>query len=259
MPSPELELKKMQLLAKRENRDKKQLEDIYHQRTSGLYLSDMIFGANDGIVTTFAVVAGASGASLSPIVVIILGFANLFGDGLSMGIGNYLGRKSEEAYNKGQREKERFEIQHLRDVEIAETREILQERGFNGHDLDAAMRVITADEDKWIDFMMRDELGIIEEQQGSPLTHGVATFAAFAAAGLVPLLPFLIPGLGSLTLPLSILFTAATLFVSGALRARVYPIPWWLAGLEMLIVGSLAAIAAFTIGKLGEGFVSSIR
>ncbi len=76
MPSPELEAKKLRLLAQKENWDKKKLEDIYHQRTSGLYLSDAIFGANDGIVTTFAVVAGASGASLDPIVVVVLGFAN---------------------------------------------------------------------------------------------------------------------------------------------------------------------------------------
>src|SRR4030042_4605485 len=108
MPSPELEDKKMRLLSQKDHAGLMQLENNYHQRTSGLYLSDVIFGANDGIITTFAVVAGASGASLSPVVVIVLGFANLIGDGLSMGIGNYLGRKSEEAYQKGQRGNERF-------------------------------------------------------------------------------------------------------------------------------------------------------
>ncbi len=176
-----------------------------------------------------------------------------------MGIGNYLGHKSERAYNAAQREKERFEVKNLRDVELAETSEILQERGFSGEALQAAMTVTTADENKWIDFMMRDELGIIEEEQGTAVNHGAVTFAAFFVAGLVPLLPFLIPALSGIALPLSIVLTAATLFVSGALRARVYPIPWWRAGAEMLAVGSVAAIAAFGIGKLGEGFVSSIK
>lgn len=249
----------MRLLGQTEHRDLMQLEDNYHQRTSGLYLSDMIFGANDGIVTTFAVVAGVSGAALSPLVVIVLGFANLIGDGLAMGIGNYLGRKSEEAYQRGQREKERFEIRHLRDVEIAESEEILRQRGFEGADLAAAMRVITGNEDRWIDFMMRDELGILEEKGGSAFNHGIATFVSFFVAGLVPLLPFLVPGLKAQALPLSVVLTATTMFVSGALRSRVYPISWWRAGLEMLAVGSLAAFAAFTIGKLGEGLVSSIR
>ena len=260
MPEPESGEVKNKLLAQKEHADKRRLEDNYHQRTSGLYLSDMIFGANDGIVTTFAVVAGASGAALSPVVVIVLGFANLMGDGLSMGIGNYLGRKSEAAYQHGQREKERFEIQHLRKIELAETESILSERGYTGKDLDVAMRVTTSDEERWIDFMMRDELGIVEGKADSPFTHGLATYVAFIVAGLIPLLPYLVPGMGgALALPLSVVLTAATLFVSGALRARVYPIPWWRAGLEMLAVGSLAAIAAFTVGKLGEGFVSSIR
>jgi VIT1/CCC1 family predicted Fe2+/Mn2+ transporter len=256
----ELEEAKSKLYAQPEHADKRRLEDNYHQRTSGLYLGDMIFGANDGIVTTFAVVAGASGAALSSVVVIVLGFANLMGDGLSMGIGNYLGRKSEASYQKAQREKERFEIEHLRQVELAETESILRERGYSGADLDAAMRVTTADEERWIDFMMRDELGIVEEKTDSPLGHGVATYLAFIVAGLIPLLPYLVPGLSeALALQFSIVLTALTLFVSGALRARVYPIPWWRAGLEMLLVGSLAAIAAYTVGKLGEGFVNSIR
>ena len=133
-----LEEAKIQAVCTDENADKKRLEDNYHQRTSGLYLGDMIFGANDGIVTTFAVVAGASGASLSSMVVVVLGFANLMGDGLSMGIGNYLGRKSEAAYQKAQREKERFEIKHLREVELAETESILSERGYAGADLATA-------------------------------------------------------------------------------------------------------------------------
>jgi vacuolar iron transporter family protein len=259
MPSAELETKKMDLLSQKSHADKMRLENNYHQRTSGRYLSDMIFGANDGIVTTFAVVAGASGASIASVVVIVLGFANLIGDGLSMGIGNYLGRKSEEAYEKGQHEKERWEIQHLRDVELAETREILAEKGYAGDDLETALRVTTADEDRWIDFMMRDELQIIGGEAESAVTHGAATFFAFFVAGLIPLLPYLVPGVGTAAFPLSIVCTAATLFVSGALRARVYPIPWWRAGLEMLLVGSLAAIAAYTIGKLGEGLVSSVK
>ena len=102
--------------------------------------------------------------------------------------------------------------------------------------------------------------GLWKRRRTARSAHGVATYLAFIVAGLVPLLPYLVPGLSAaLALALSIVFTAATLFVSGALRARVYPIPWWRAGLEMLVVGSLAAIAAYTVGKLGEGFVNSIR
>src|SRR3989337_3094736 len=101
----------------RQNPDYRKREELYHQHQAGTYIKDLIYGANDGIITTFAVVAGATGASLSPMVVIILGFANLLADGVSMGAGNYLGIKSERDYQRAQRKKEEWEIDHLRNLE----------------------------------------------------------------------------------------------------------------------------------------------
>lgn len=248
---PEFQKRKEAFLNK-EGKSLRHLEDIYHQRTSGTYLSDMVFGANDGIVTTFAVVAGSTGAGLSSAVVIILGFANLLADGLSMGIGNFLGHKSEIEYQKGQLLKELKEIKYLPEIEEYETRKILESHGYKDEILEKVYKIITRDNDAWAKWMVRDELGILETQSDSPARHGLATFIAFVIAGLIPLLPYLF-NLPKVFIS-SIIATAITLFLTGSLRSKVYPKPWYKTGFEMLFVGSIAAVSAYAIGVLLEGF-----
>ncbi|MFA6909167.1 MAG: VIT1/CCC1 transporter family protein [Patescibacteria group bacterium] len=244
--------KKKKLLREKGNYSFKKLEEAFHQRTSGRYLGDVIFGANDGLVTTFAVVAGAAGAGLSATVMLVLGFANLVADGLSMGLGNYLGKKSEGDYSKGQRQKEAWEIEHLRPVEVAEVRGIFTKYGFKGTDLERAVDIVTADKKAWIDFMMLEELGIIEEGESAPARHGVATFFAFALSGFAPLIPFVLGLSVSQGLPWSIMLTAVAMFTSGAFRARITPRRWWRAGIEMLLIGTIAAGAAYVVGAILE-------
>ncbi|MDP3998481.1 MAG: VIT1/CCC1 transporter family protein [bacterium] len=239
----------------RQNPDYRKREELYHQHKAGAYIKDLVYGANDGIITTFAVVAGATGASLSPMIVIILGFANLFADGLSMGAGNYLGIKSEQDYQKAQRKKEEWEIDHLRNLEVGEIRDIYAERGFGGKDLENAVAITIADRKRWVDVMMKDEMGIIEDVKVGPLKHGLATFLAFVLAGLVPLLAYLFPSGGDATFKVSLFLTALTLFVIGALRSRVTLVGWWRGGTEMLLIGSGAAGAAYFIGYFIEKLV----
>ncbi len=156
------------------------------------HIGDLVFGANDGIVTTFAVVSGVSGAALSPRIAIVLGLANLLADGFAMGAGNYLGMRSEQDYQRS---------------------------------IGAALR----------------------EGRTHALGHGAAIFVAFLLAGSVPLLPFLIVP-AEWMFATSCLATAATLFVVGSLRTLVTQARWFISGLEMLAVGSVAAAAAYGVG-----------
>ncbi len=250
---PEDEKKKEKYL--KDLPDYRRKENLFHNRRAGSYIKDLVFGANDGIITTFAVVAGATGATLSPIVVIIFGFANLLADGLSMGVGNYLGTKSEQDYQKAQREKEEWEIDHLRNLEVSEIRDIYEKRGFTGKDLERAIELTISDRKRWIDVMMRDELGIIEESHENPAKHGLATFVAFILAGFIPLLSYLLPIGQSSAFQISLILTALTLFAVGSLRTRITIVSWWRGGLEVLIVGSAAAGAAYFIGYFIEGLV----
>lgn len=237
-----------------ENAQYRKHEGMYHRHTAGKYIGDFIYGANDGIITTFAVIAGSFGASLAPIVIIVLGFANLLADGISMGASNFLGRKSEQEYAGAQRQKEEWEIEHLREIEIEEIREIYERKGFAGKDLERAVEIITSDRKVWLDTMMRDELNIIEETDNGPVRHGLASFSSFVVAGLFPLLPYLIPNVPNPFL-LSILVGGITLFIIGGLRSLVTTVSWLKGGLEVLAIGSSAAFAAFMVGKIIEGFV----
>src|SRR5262245_7223218 len=166
--------------------------------TARHYIRGLVYGANDGIITTFAVVAGVAGGSLSATAVLVVGAANLAADGVAMGVGNLLAIRAHES-------------------------------------------ALAADGRP--------------EEEAYPWKHGMATLMAFVAAGTVPLLPyvFLIPDgdrlLGSAAM------TMASLFAVGVARASVTGDRWWRAGLEMLMLGGVVALAAYGAGALVSAVV----
>lgn len=156
------------------------------------YLRDLVYGANDGIITTFAVVAGVAGGALSERAVLVIGIANLLADGLSMAVGNYLGIRSHESARRAQ---------------------------------------------------------ALPEEEAQPVRHGLATFLAFAVAGALPLLPYLVPPLPARhRFALATLATLAALFGVGSARAAVTDETWWASGLEMLGLGIIVAGTAYAAG-----------
>ena len=234
------------------------LEEVYHRKRAGKYISDLILGANDGIITTFVVVAGATGAGLSPLVIVILGFANILGDAVSMGFGNYLGQKSEQDYNRGQRQKEEWEVKKFPEVEHYEIRKIFEKWGFGGKDLDRAEEIVTSNKKVWVDVMMKEELGIIEESTQQPIKGGAMTFFAFVAAGIVPLIPFLVPPLLSNAQWYSTALAGIELFIIGAMRSTISPQKWLKGGFEMLLVGVLAGGIAYGVGFIVDRIMQGV-
>ena len=217
------------------------------------YLRDFVYGAVDGTVTTFAVVSGVAGARLPMRVVLILGIANVVADGFSMAVGNFLATRAERQLVERAR---RMEEQHVADVpagEREEVRQIYAGKGFTGADLERAVEVITADRDRWVDTMLREELGLAASVP-SPSRAAASTFAAFLTAGLVPLLAFVYAGAfpGRLTNPFawSTVMTAAVFFITGAVKGRLVGQPWYRGGAEVLAVGGGAASLAFLLGLL---------
>jgi VIT1/CCC1 family predicted Fe2+/Mn2+ transporter len=164
----------------------------WHEVSRGRYLGDAIYGASDGIVTTFSIVAGATGALLSSTVILILGFINLIANGFSMAAGNYLGTKSEIDFYKKEREREINEIQNLPDDEREEVRQILGIRGLVPNLADELAELITSNRNLWIDFMMTEELGAAPTMDVSAWKSALATLSAFIAAGFAPLIFFVV-------------------------------------------------------------------
>lgn len=218
----------------------------------GDYIREAVLGGIDGIVTTLAVVASVEGANLPVGVMIILGTANLLADGLSMGIGNYLGAKSENEYNKSERAREEWEVKHFPDHEEEEIREIYAKKGFSGKLLSDIVDHITANKKLWVDTMMREELGIIEDKT-SPIIAGAVTFLAFLVFGFIPLSVYSYaylwgdPSSDGL-FPYCLVATGIALFAVGAYRARITFQSWIKSGLEILIVGGVTGALAYLVG-----------
>lgn len=222
------------------------------------YLRDVIYGAIDGTVTTFAVVAGATGAGFGVAVVVIMGFANLLADGLSMAVSNYLGTRAEAQQRARALERERRHIRLVPEGEREEVRQLFAAKGFAGDDLERIVEVITSDEDRWVDTMMVEELGYSRDVV-VPWRAATATFAAFLVVGLLPLLPFLVNVVDADLVPSpfawSTALTAVAFFAVGSAKARVVGQRWWWAGGETLAVGGAAAAVAYVVGLLLERVV----
>lgn len=218
----------------------------HHSSLRGRYLGDAVYGANDGIVTTFAVTAAAAGASLSPGIVVILGLANLLADGFSMGVSSVLSRRSREGLRVAEERRERWEIEHLPEEEREEVREIVRKWGVEEPLVESVTASLTEDKERWLRIMMQEELGFGESgRDGSPAAHGFVTFLAFAVAGLIPLLPY-VAGIPSFLF--SSLLAGLAFFGVGVGRALVTREPLVRAGAEVLAVGGGAALLAYAVG-----------
>ena len=211
------------------------------------HLRDVIYGAIDGAVTTFAIVAGVVGAELSTKVIIALGIANVLADGFSMAAGNYSGTKAELDDARRLRAIEERHVRLEPDGERAELREILAQKGLSGDTLDAAVTAIAKNRTTWIDMMLVEEYGL-SPVDPHPLRAAQATFLAFLAAGMVPLLPyfFVLPN----PFEWSIALTGITFFAVGTLKSRWSLAPWWRSGMETLAIGGVAAAIAYFVGTL---------
>jgi VIT1/CCC1 family predicted Fe2+/Mn2+ transporter len=213
------------------------------------YLGDFVLGAIDGAVTTFAIVAGVSGAQLADQVALILGMANLFADGFSMAVSNYLGARAEVQVVDRIRQIEEKHIEAIPEGEREEIRQIFAAKGFSGELLEQIVEVITQDRQRWVDTMITEEFGLPLERP-LPWRAGLSTFVAFVLAGFVPLIPFTIPSEiepGRLFVA-SALLTGATFFLIGAAKGRVVHRSVLWSGLETLFVGAAAAALAYLVG-----------
>jgi len=219
------------------------------------YIGEFVYGGIDGSVTTFAVVAGAAGANLDSSIVIILGFANLIADGFAMSVGSYLSNKSElERYAKHE-QIEYWEVDHLPEKEREEVREIYAAKGFEGELLNKVVEVITADKKRWVDVMMKEELGMIKEEK-SPLAMGSVTFLSFILVGFIPLLVYVIdyvsPNSIDSPFQISILLTSLGFVAIGWLKSIVNQTKVLKSIGETLFLGAIAAGLSYLVGDLLE-------
>lgn len=221
------------------------------------YLGEFVYGGIDGSVTTFAVVAGAVGAGLSSSIILILGFANLLADGLSMSIGAYLASKSEKDKYEKHKALEHWEIDNLPEEERQEIYDIYKKKGFEGELLEKTVDLITGDRKRWVDEMMKEELGMIKDSRSS-VAIGLVTLASFIIIGFIPLSLYLIDFVRPLDIDhftwTSILTALAFVFI-GFLKSFVNEKSIFRGVMETLLLGCIAAIVAYFVGDILEGIL----
>jgi len=225
------------------------------------YLRDWVYGAIDGTVTTFAVVAGVMGAELASSVILVLGVANLFADGFSMAVGNFLGTRAEEERRQKLRRAEHDHIRLHPHGEREEIRQIFAAKGFEGADLERAVDTITSDVDRWVETMLTEEHGL-SLVGPNPLRAAWSTFWSFVIVGAIPLLAFVYQNFtDGVPVDRAFMFssamTAAAFFAVGALKGRFVDQSWFRGGLETLGIGGLAAIIAYGVGVLLRGIAGA--
>lgn len=235
-------------------------EDVIHSTKkifffSRDYISEFVYGGIDGAITTFAVVAGATGAGLETRVVVILGFANLIADGFSMSVGNYFSSKAAKDNYKKHKALEYWEIEHLREKEIDEIREIYEKKGFKGELLEQVVAVIISNEDVWVDTMMKEELELIDDNK-TPVSSATMTFFSFLAIGFIPILAYVFQSLFHLATQdlflYSSVLTGVGLGIVGYFKSMVTGKSKVIGMAETLLLGGIAAALSYVVGNVIE-------
>ena len=220
------------------------------------YLKDFIYGAIDGTVTTFAVVAGAEGASFSSIVVVVLGIANLIADGFSMAVSNYLGTRAEEEMKDKAEKEEKYHLEVIPEGEREEIRQIFKSKGLSGEPLEKVVDAITSDKDLWLKTMLQEEIGL-SLSPVSPLKAALVTFTAFVLIGFFPLSVYLMQMYLQVNFEhafyWSSALTALTFFAIGSIKSYFVEMPWYRSGMQTLLIGGMAALLAYLLGIIIKG------
>ncbi len=214
-------------------------------------IKEILYGGLDGIVTTFAVVAGFAGAGsqigseIGITAVLLFGIANLIADGFSMGLGSFLSQRSEKDLYDANKQKEQHEIETNFKMEVLETEEILVEKGFSLSDAKKMTELYTRNKPFWVSFMMTYELQMSDHDDTNPYLNGLITFLSFIFFGSVPLLPYFF-GINSFVL--SIWTTSAALLMLSGIRYYVTKTKPIRSFFETFLIGLSAAALAYFVG-----------
>ncbi len=219
----------------------------------GPFIQDIVYGGNDGIITTFAIVAGTVGAAMPTYVIVILGLANLVGDGLSMASGAYLSLKAERDQYRRIRAEEEAEIDDHPEAERAEVREAFAKQGVEGRDLSTLTAILTSRRALWVETMMREEHGLLEQSTSRPLLHATATFFSFLLFGAIPLVPYVFGPGGAHQFRVAVVSVFAALLLLGITRSIITRAPLVWGTVQILLIGFLSSGVAYLIGAFLRG------
>ncbi len=217
------------------------------QKYSGPLLKDAILGGQDGVVNVLGIVLGVATATNDFRIIMISGLAATFAESVSMGAVLYTSTKAAKEYYYAEFKREKKEIESVPDIEREEIKEIFYNKGFRGKQLNEIVRKITSDKDLWLDTMMTEELRLFPDEYKSPIKKGIFVGLAAVVGSLIPLIPFLIISIKPAMIA-SVLFSGAVLFGIGVVKAKWFELDWKKSGIEMAVIGTVAALVGYAVG-----------
>jgi len=225
-----------------------------HHFTAPESVRDVVIGMSDGLTVPFALAAGISGAiATNPhasTLVVTAGFAEIAAGSIAMGLGGYLAARTDIEHYTSEREREVREIVELRDVEIEEVAKVFRDYGLTETEMAPVVKAITGNDKSWVDFMMRFELGLEEPQPKRARTSALTIAVSYIVGGLIPLAPYILLTDVQMGLYYSVGVTLLALAVFGWVKGNFTGIRPFKGALQTVVIGGLAATAAFVIAKL---------
>jgi VIT1/CCC1 family predicted Fe2+/Mn2+ transporter len=211
---------------------------------------DIVIGMSDGLTVPFALAAGLSGAVKSTSIVVTAGLAEIAAGSIAMGLGGYLAARTDMEHYQAERARELQETEEVPEQETEEVAEIFRTYGLEEEQIAPVVQAIRADRARWVDFMMRFELGLEAEDPARALRSALTIGASYIAGGLIPLAPYMLLGSISTALWVSVGMTLVALFLFGFFKGRFTAISPWRGGVQTVFIGGLAAATAFAIARL---------
>jgi VIT1/CCC1 family predicted Fe2+/Mn2+ transporter len=214
---------------------------------------DFVIGMSDGLTVPFALAAGLSGAINETSIVITAGLAEIAAGSIAMGLGGYLAGRTEIEHYDSEERREYEEIEKLHDVEIRETKEIFAEYGLTEEQQEMIAREMAKNPKKWVDFMMRFELGLDRPDKNRALQSAIVIGLSYVIGGLIPLSAYFFTPTTSEGLLYSSIITFICLVAFGLIKSKLTGQPLFKGAARVTLVGALAATAAFGLAKLIGG------
>jgi len=220
-----------------------------HLQSSEL-LRDIVIGMSDGLTVPFALAAGLSGAVDHSNIILIAGIAEIAAGSIAMGLGGYLAGKTEQDHYSSEVKREYEEVENLPHKEIEETKEFFANIGLSKEIQDKATAEISQDKDRWVEFMMKYELGLEKPNPKRATKSALNIGLSYIAGGIIPLSPYFFIDTTTEALQYSVVATLLCLFIFGFFKSKITGINPWTGALKVMLIGALAAGAAFGVARL---------
>lgn len=216
-------------------------------------ITDIVIGMSDGLTVPFALAAGLSGAVSSTSIIVIAGIAEIAAGSIAMGLGGYLAGKTEQDHYNSEVKREFYEVENMRHLEIAETKEFFANIGLSEELQQKATEEIARDKEKWVDFMMKYELDLDKPDPKRATKSAFNIGASYVVGGLVPLSPYFFVSDPLSGLKFSVAVTLLCLFIFGWFKSKITGVHPLGGALRVMFIGAMAAAAAFGVAKIFEG------